>query len=252
VTLATVIREAYRQGEARDVWQALRQLLPVDSTDWSPTGVYCFWDPDSREALYVGLAKNLANRFAQHNSLVSHPDTGNKRRKIAEWFQHHDRLGYSIVVQSAAVVILEAFGLETAGEIAGLGEGQLIEAYSRQYGKRPPWNRISGSIAGASHAGPLTGGYFDLLTGRVSNLFVARRSLRQLAEEPESVDHEMTLHGARMHALEEGFFRGQGVGDNEIVQWLKELLVNRRWGDDPLRHLALVASGYMLLDPPRY
>jgi hypothetical protein len=55
-----------------------------------------------------------------------------------------------------------------------------------------------------------------------------------------------------MHALEEGFFRGQGVGDDEIMWWLKELLVDRRWGDDPFRHFALVASGYLLLDPPTF
>ncbi len=33
--------------------------------------------------------------------------------------------------------------------------------------------------------------------------FSLRRTIRQLAAEPESVDREMTLHGARMHALHE-------------------------------------------------
>lgn len=71
---------------------------------------------------------------------------------------------------------------------------------------------MGGSTYGQTWAGPLSAGYFLLLTGRVYGLLVARRTIRQLAAEPESVDREMTLHGARLNAVHEHGMAG-GVGD---------------------------------------
>jgi hypothetical protein len=198
MTLATVIRDVYRSEERTELRDALRSLLPVGGYSWHPSGVYCFWDPDTRDILYIGLAKDIERRFAQHNGLVGSSTRGNKRAKIEAWFAEHPRLGYSIIVQSAAVVLLEDFGLDTFSEIIAIGEGQLIEAHLQRFGVRPPWNAIGGSTHGATWAGPLSAGYFLLLTGRVDGLLVARRTIRQLAAEPDSVDREMTLHGARM------------------------------------------------------
>ncbi len=249
MTLATVIRDVYRSEERKELRDALRSLLPVGGYNWHPSGVYCFWDPDTRDVLYVGLAKDIERRFAQHNGLVGSSAKGNKRTKIDGWFAERPRLGYSIIVQSAAVVLLEGFGLDTSSEIIAIGEGQLIEAHRQRFGVRPLWNAMGGSTYGATWTGPLSAGYFLLLTGRVDGLLVARRTIRQLAAEPESVDREMTLHGARMHALHEHGMTG-GVGDREIKSALAALLQNRELGDDPIRHVDLAASGYLMLDAP--
>jgi hypothetical protein len=249
MTLATVIRDVYCSDERREMRAALRSLLPTSGKNWHPSGVYCFWDPDTRDVLYVGLAKNIERRFAQHNGLSGASAKGNKRTRIEEWFEDHARLGYSIVVQSAAVVLLEEVGLDTPTEIIAIGEGQLIEAHFQRFGFRPPWNVMGGSTYGQTWAGPLSAGYFLLLTGRMDGLLVARRTLRQLATEADSVDREMTLHGARMHALHEHGLTG-GVGDDEIITALTELLRNRELRDDPMRHVDLAASGYLMLDAP--
>ncbi len=249
MTLATVIRDSYRSDERKEIRDALRELLPVHGPNWHPSGVYCFWDPESRDVLYVGLAKNIEQRFAQHNGFAGSSAKGNKRTKIDEWFGEHPKLGYSIIVQSAAVALLEQLGLDTPTEIIAIGEGQLIEAHLQKFGFRPPWNAMGGSTYGATRVGPLSAGYFLLLTGRVDGLLVARRTIRQLAAEPDSLDREMTLHGARMNALHEHGMAG-GVGDGDIMTALTELLQNPDLGDDPLRHIDLLASGYLMRDAP--
>lgn len=182
MTLATVIRDVYRSDERTGLRDALRSLLPVGGYNWHPSGVYCFWDPDTRDVLYIGLAKDIERRFAQHNGLVGSAARGNKRKKIEEWFAEHPRLGYSIIVQSAAVVLLEDFGLDTSSEIIAIGEGQLIEAHLQRFGVRPPWNAIGGSTYGATWTGPLSAGYFLLLTGRVDGLLVARWTAPAISE----------------------------------------------------------------------
>lgn len=107
---------------------------------------------------------------------------------------------------------------------------------------------MGGSTYGARQTGPLSAGYFLLLTGRVDGMLVAR-TIRQLAVEPDSVDHEKALHGARMHALHEHGMAG-GVGDGDIMSALAELLQNRELGDDPVRRICLAASGYLMLNAP--
>lgn len=59
----------------------------------------------------------------------------------------------------------------------------------------------------------------------------------------------MTLHGARMHALHEHGMAG-GVGEGKIMTALAELLRNPELGDNPMRHIDLAASGYLMLDAP--
>jgi hypothetical protein len=83
----------------------------------------------------------------------------------------------------------------------------------------------------------------------VDGFLVARRTIRQLATEPDSVDREMTLHGARMRALHDCGMSG-GVGDGEIMSALTELLRDPELGDDPLRHIDLAGSGYLMLEAP--
>lgn len=206
--LCTVIWDAYRDSERREVLEAVQGLLPPDSPDWSLQGVYAYWDPDTRELLYVGLASNLPERFAQHNRLVTHSG-GNKADKIDEWFRAHDRLGFTLLVQSAAVQSLDdlfaispSLGVETA-EIPRVAEGQLIQLHKMAVGSRPAWNRTGGSTHGAEWARPSDRSVIGLLSAADTNLFVARRSLRELVEDDEARRSEVTVHGARIAALEE-------------------------------------------------
>jgi hypothetical protein len=41
-----------------------------------------------------------------------------------------------------------------------------------------------------------------------------------------------------------------GVGDSEIMGALSALLQSPELGDDPMRHVDLAASGYLMLDAP--
>jgi len=51
MTLATVIRDAYGPTDSQDMRGALRRLLPTNSYEWHSFGVYCFWDPETRDVL---------------------------------------------------------------------------------------------------------------------------------------------------------------------------------------------------------
>jgi hypothetical protein len=206
--LCTVIWDVYRTDERNDIWQALCQLLPKISRDWSRKGVYAFWDPSTRELLYVGLATDLPTRFAQHNGLVSHSG-GNKLRSINSWFATRQQLGFTLLLKSGAVQILDLlYGLDpTIGvesdTISRIAEGQLIELYRMEHGRRPPWNGVGGSVRGAEWAQQNDRSVIRLLSGAEESLFVARRSLRTLVSNPLDLRREALLHGARMHALME-------------------------------------------------
>jgi hypothetical protein len=69
--LGMVVRDVYTDAERRDLRASLKRLLPIGSTIWSLAGVYCFWDPETHDALYVGLSNNLAGRF---DIIITHDD----------------------------------------------------------------------------------------------------------------------------------------------------------------------------------
>jgi hypothetical protein len=53
----TFLLEVYRRQHARDVRDAMERVLGLESaSSWSTGGVYVFWNPDTREPLYVGAA----------------------------------------------------------------------------------------------------------------------------------------------------------------------------------------------------
>jgi hypothetical protein len=169
--------------------------------------VYAFWDPNGRELLYVGLASNIPQRFAQHNALVSHSG-GNKTKEIREWFSTHERLGLTVLIQGAAVKILEdvrrmdwMLGAE-ARALTQIAEGQLIELHKQEYGRWPPWNGVGGSIQGSEWARPNERSVIKLLSAADDSLFVARRTLRELVEDKRALQLEALLHSARMDALQ--------------------------------------------------
>jgi hypothetical protein len=205
--LCTLIWDAYTDADRVSVWAAMRRLLPRNSRDWSRKGVYAFWDPDTRELLYVGLASNLPQRFAQHNELVTHSG-GNKSKEINQWFSAHDRLGFTLLIQGAAVQILEdvhrmdwMLGAEAKG-LTQIAEGQLIELHKQEHGHWPPWNGVGGSIQGSEWARPSERSVINLLSAADESLFVARRTLRELVEDRRALQMEALLHAARMNALQ--------------------------------------------------
>lgn len=189
MALGTVVRDVYANGERRMMLSNLNSLLR--QPNWNTAGLYCYWDPDDRKALYIGLARNLCTRFAQHNSLRGNkPASGNKGAQINDWFAHHDRLGFSLVIQ-------DAIGDDTYGEFSSTAEGQLIEGFRVLHGQLPPWNKIGGSKAGATFAGTDTATWFDFMTGTVDSMVVARRTIRELDEDPTAEFNEAAVHMSR-------------------------------------------------------
>lgn len=72
-----------------------------DNYGWASSGIYCYWDYESREILYVGLAIDLTERFKQHNGMFPGIDLNTcKRREIDEYFRQKERIGFSVVLQS--------------------------------------------------------------------------------------------------------------------------------------------------------
>ena len=231
--LCTVIWDIYRSDERAQVWEALQSLLAEDSPDWSRKGVYGYWDPETRELLYLGLADNLAGRFAQHNGLVPHSG-GNKSRQIEAWFEEHEQLGLTTMIQAAAVGLLDlmheispSLGAESS-EIIALGEGQLIELHQQETGARPSWNKVGGSKHGAELAAESAHSLIPILSAARDSLFVARRSLRDLIADERALVWEGTIHSARMRAvLEAHDIRGMPAETPDISKRIEQLLLVR-------------------------
>lgn len=231
--LCTVIWDIYCADERAQVWDALQSLLPEDSPSWSQKGVYGYWDPDTRELLYLGLANNLPERFAQHNGLVPHSG-GNKRGEIDAWFEGHKQLGLTTMIQAGAVGLLDlmheispSLGAESS-EIIALGEGQLIELHRQETGARPSWNRIGGSKYGAELAVENAHSLIPILSAARDSLFVARRSLRNLAADDCALAWETTIHSARMRAvLDAHDIRGLPAETPDISKRIEQLLLVR-------------------------
>ena len=204
--LCTVIWEAYTSGERHQLWTALKDLLPKEDPDWSRNGLYVYWDPGSKDMLYVGLASNLPKRFAQHNRLVPHSG-GNKRAEIDTWFETHEYLGFTIMIQAGAVALLDqlnevsvTMGAKTADIIAG-AEGQLIQLHRLERGTWPAWNGVSGAVRGQEWATETGRSLIRVLTSEMDSLFVARRTLRDLVADPDARRFEAAIHAGRMRAV---------------------------------------------------
>jgi hypothetical protein len=179
------------------------------------------------------LATNLPERFAQHNGLVTHSG-GNKLNAIESWFVAHERLGFTLLLQAAAVEILDVLyqlsltlGAESAG-ITRIAEGQLIELHRLEHGHRPPWNSVGGSALGARWATPSGRPVIRLLSAADSSLFVARRTLRDLVADHRARRLEALVHGARMRALMESHqLDDYDVDPQEVTEKIERFLMLR-------------------------
>lgn len=163
----TIIQDAYKENEKDDLAYAINDICnPNDNNGWASAGIYCFWNYQTREILYIGLARNLSERFKQHNGLITIDTKGCKVENINEYFKENEKMGFSIFVQSShhqpvtsrnifdlfrkdpELVNVRDYDDEPVKQDYIMTEGILIESYKKVYNTIPPWNKISGSKKG--------------------------------------------------------------------------------------------------------
>jgi len=256
--MGTVIVDAYSADRAAEMADAIDWLCPPST--WGPfasSGLYGFWDPASRELLYIGLARDLGIRFRQHNGLAPCRTGGCKIAQVRRHFDESHLLGYTIYPQSPidqpdserarrpfrddveARAMLEELADPGHDELV-LAEGQLIQAYLNRYGTLPPWNRIGGSADGASRATEHTEPLLDVFRARYRCPLNTRATLRELALDDEACRWENLLHVARFWLLVMG-----GEVSNELLhQEVERLAAGADWTGAP-EFRELLASGYL-------
>ena len=223
----TIILDAYKKDEVYSFSEKIEEICsPLDTVGWASAGIYSFWDYTSKEILYIGLASDLYIRFKQHNGLLPIEHNACKYEQIQEYFEKHEKLGYSILVQSTLSqpivhrnekmyreflskpkgIPIENYAGEEGLENIRRVEGQLIEAYRMVVGDIPPWNKIGGDIRGRKAA--TVGNFVQIVKafseGNMNNHLVSKSSLRELAESPTYEWFELQLHGLRMMMLNMG------------------------------------------------
>ena len=230
----TIIMDSYKSDEIELMSQNIDLLCsPMDSYGWASAGIYSFWDYYTKEVLYIGLASDLCVRFRQHNGLLPISENACKFKQIQSYFSQHERLGYSILVQSPLSQPIVHRNKEQyrnfmnapkgspipnyAGE-EGLehirqAEGQLIESYKQIIGTVPPWNKIGGDVFSRKYA--TKNNYLYVVrafsNGTPDNYLVSRATIRELAENPTYEWFEVQLHGLRMMLLSLGMSFEQAV-----------------------------------------
>lgn len=203
----TIIMDSYKSDEVELMSQYIDDLCsPMDLYGWASAGIYSFWDYYTKEILYIGLASDLYVRFRQHNGLLPISENACKFKQIRSYFSLHERLGYSILVQSPLSQPIVHRNKEQyqdflnipqgspipnyAGE-EGLehirqAEGQLIESYKQIVGSVPPWNKIGGDVFSRKYA--TRSNYLHVVrafsNGTPDNYLVSRATIRELSENP--------------------------------------------------------------------
>ncbi|WP_368914594.1 GIY-YIG nuclease family protein [Exiguobacterium acetylicum] len=220
---ATIIQNAYRINETFDIVRYLEDLCsPKDPYGWSSSGIYSFWNYDTKEVYYIGLAVDLAERFKQHNGLISMKEGGCKYTKIQEYFNSNDKLGYSVFLQSPLSqpitrknieswfkydleqVSIQDFSREQSKIDLRHIEGILIESFRMNFGRLPLWNSVGGSTVGQSRT---TLGNYDIVydfSHQRNSPLVSRSTLKEISENPTYEVYESFLHGIRQYILYSG------------------------------------------------
>src|SRR4051794_19514568 len=85
--LATIMMDRYGPGQAGEVAAALDRISnPPHQKVFSRVGVYCYWDFDTRDILYLGLTGSQPKRFRRHNALGDcDPDCCKRGRSNGTW-----------------------------------------------------------------------------------------------------------------------------------------------------------------------
>ncbi len=245
--LSTVILDGFSADRADEMAAAIDEVCPPEGGGpFASSGLYAFWNQQSRDLLYVGLARDLGIRFRQHTGLVRCDPRYCKVEKVRVHFGEHELLGYSIMPQSPfdqadcararadlddrARAALSELGEEGEDEITKV-EGQVIQAHVNRTGTLPPWNDIGGSVDGARAATPDTEPILDLLRARYRHALTARRVLRVVAEDATVQRYESLLHVARFEMLQ----RHRAGSDELLRAEVERLAAGPAWSG---------ASGY--------
>lgn len=218
--LRTIILQPYKKSERKKVVNALDELCsPKDNYGWASAGIYAYWNYYTNEVLYVGLAIDLKERFKQHNGFYPGVDKKTcKHEQIEEYFKHHEKIGFSIIVQSPLSQpvtsklkkeykdftkkfspIKNYIGEEGLAAIKHQ-EGILIEAFKKKHGSIPKWNKMNGSISGQNSVKPINYEAIKVLTNKKDNLLLSKSSLFELADNPTFERFENFLHAVRILA----------------------------------------------------
>jgi predicted GIY-YIG superfamily endonuclease len=268
--LATWIRDVYAYEDRAEMRAAIDDIAsPLDSYGFASAGVYVFFDPAKFEALYIGLARDLSQRFAQHNGLAGLLISGCKRVQLEKWFTQHKSLGYAIFVQShiGQVAVSRQVGTmsaeyydeendafwgygESGLETIKANEGVLIAAFLRRHGRLPRWNKIGGAVRSRERATDGIYAQLDLATGQIDSLLLARRTIRELSGDPTAMSYEEALDVGRLHSILKTF--GAGVDSLTILKSLEEEANNQRHINPELLEVGnrMYASKYYSLPPP--
>lgn len=201
----TVFVSKYSRDAESAVAHALEDLCDTQADSfwygWAPEGLYCYWDVETNEVLYIGKAVHMARRFLQHNFLYG--ETGRpkgsegKMREIEPYFSTHDQIGFSVLLRDRTLRgsspswkenndgdwNIEKEWIQTnpnAQEEVAILESQLLHAYRDVKGTLPIWNKNAGK-----RIPPMTKANSQLvydmfvlpLAGLISSPYVARYSL---------------------------------------------------------------------------
>jgi hypothetical protein len=201
----TVFVSKYSRDFEGKVAHALEDLCDTQADPfwygWAPEGLYCYWDVETNEVLYIGKAVHMARRFLQHNFLYG--ETGRpkgsegKMREIEPYFSTHDQIGFSVLLRDRTLRgsspswkenddgewKIEKEWIQTnknAQDDLATMEGRLLRAYKDVKGKPPRWNKYAGK-----RIPPMTKADSQLvydtfvlpLAGQISSPYVARYSL---------------------------------------------------------------------------
>jgi hypothetical protein len=227
--LTTVMFDAFSLDRADEIASAIDEVCPPEGGGpFASSGLYAFWDPETRELLYIGLARDLGYRFRQHTGLVMCDPRFCKIERIRDHFAERELLGYSMMPQSPfdqadcarARADLEGRALSALKELGEYGEqeiiqaeGQLLEANTRRTGRLPAWNHIGGSVRGAQMATVDTEPFLNLLRAEYRHALTAKRTIRELAQDATAQHHESLLHVARFEML-----LRHGAGDDDLLR----------------------------------
>ncbi|MCI5157382.1 MAG: GIY-YIG nuclease family protein [Candidatus Electrothrix sp. AUS1_2] len=218
--LCTFIHEKYSLNNIDNIARSIDYLFsPRTNNGWASAGVYCFWDTKTYEILYVGLAVDLAQRFKQHNGLIEVNPNGCKRKQILDWFNKNEMIGYSILAQSSfSQPSCTRFNIRNGltrkemdsqyGELVQQGheaivrtEGLLIEAHRKAKGRKPRWNKVSGSKIGAERATASHYYLLKLFCGEEDDWNISRKSILTLYQNATYEKWEDYLHAIRLFAI---------------------------------------------------
>lgn len=254
--LATVIFDVFSADRSAEMAAAIDDLCaPEGGGTFASSGLYAFWDPDTRDLLYIGLARDLGIRFRQHTGLISCDPKYCKVGYVNAYFAQRQLLGYSVMPQSPldqadcararadfsgrALAALKDLSKNGVDEITR-AEGQLIRAHLDKTGSLPPWNHIGGSASGAAMATADTQPMLDYLRARYRGALTARRTLRELAADATAEWFESLLHVARFEMLMQ-----HGAASDELLHAeVERLSTGRGWfGSNDFRQI--LDAGYL-------